>query len=40
MAQRLCFDRDNLAMQTKVPSCSSAEEGNFHVILEATLFHP
>ncbi|MFJ4455018.1 alanyl-tRNA editing protein [Pseudomonas sp. NPDC089392] len=40
MTQRLYFDRDDLAMQTKVLSCSPAEEGNFHVILDATLFHP
>jgi alanyl-tRNA synthetase len=40
MTQRLYLQRDELDMDTTVASCSPADDGTFHVVLTATLFHP
>jgi len=40
MTQRNYFNSDQLSMRTQVLGCTSAGDGQFHVVLAATLFHP
>ncbi len=40
MTQRTYYHSDDLTMQTQVLSCTRADDGKFHVVLAATLFHP
>jgi len=40
MTERLYFHSDELSMNTKVRLCTPDQEGNFEIILDATLFHP
>jgi len=40
MTQRKYYESDDLSMRTQVLSCSPMEDGNFRVVLAATLFHP
>ncbi|MCZ4057903.1 alanyl-tRNA editing protein [Pantoea sp. LMR881] len=40
MTLRRYLDSDDLKMNTAVIACEPIEEGRYHVLLEATLFHP
>lgn len=40
MTQRTYFNSDQLSMHTQVLNCTPADDGQFHVVLAATLFHP
>ncbi|MEZ3498599.1 alanyl-tRNA editing protein [Pantoea sp. KPR_PJ] len=40
MTERVYYTSDALEMETDVVSCTRQEDGRFHVVLSATLFHP
>lgn len=40
MTERMYYTCDALDMETEVLSCTPQENGHYHVILSATLFHP
>ncbi|NIF22066.1 alanyl-tRNA editing protein [Candidatus Pantoea multigeneris] len=40
MTERIYYHSDALEMESQVISCTPQEDGRFHVILSATLFHP
>jgi alanyl-tRNA synthetase len=40
MTQRLYLQRDELEAESAVISCTPADDGTYHVVLSATLFHP
>ncbi|MEG5264026.1 alanyl-tRNA editing protein [Pseudomonas sp. JDS28PS106] len=40
MTERIYFNNDELELATTVLGCSLHEDGHYHVVLAATLFHP
>ena len=40
MTKRLYFNTDDLSMTTNVHQCTPTQDGEFEIMLDATLFHP